>query len=55
VGYINWGALSMVIALAVSFGMLPFYILRKKIWGGIKKWFKSDKKKPAVSETHQGR
>lgn len=48
--YIFAGIGSMLIALGVSFGLLPLYIFRKKISGGIKRWFS---KKPAASETQQ--
>lgn len=50
--YIFAGIGSLLIALGVSFGLLPLYIFRKKIIGGIKGWFS---KKPVVSGTRQGK
>ena len=34
-GYIDWGAMSMMIALAVGVGLTPIYIFRTKI----KEWW----------------
>ena len=42
--YVFAGIGSLLIALAVSCGLLPLYIFRRKILGGIKGWFKSKKK-----------